>query len=124
MATRVDLFPPLLAEVFAVRAVLEDATAVSSRNKETLLAAALDVRDSNFAGPMSVAEVVLMLQRTDDLFNAVGAAFCKALVSDTHRFDLFDQLASLLLGNVRGARSWLWIREQENVIALYRRASK
>ena len=73
---------------------------------------------------MSVAEVALALQRTDDLFNAVGAVFRKALVSDTHRFDLFDQLASLLLGNVHGAWSWLWIRGQEDVIALYRRASE
>jgi len=124
MVARVDPFPPLLVEVFAVCAALEDATAVSSCDKETLLAAALEVRDSAFAGLMSVAEVALVLQRTDDLFNAVGAVFRKALVSDTHRFDLFDQLASLLLEDVRGARSWLWIRRQEDVITLYRHASE
>jgi len=124
MAARVDPFPLLLAKVFAVRAALEDATAVSSHDKETLLAAALEVRDSAFADPMSVAEVALTLQCTDDLFNAVGAAFRKALASDTHRFDLFDQLASLLLGDVRDARSWLWICGQENVIALYHHASE
>ena len=43
MAARVNPFPPLLAEVFAVRAALEDATVVSSHDKETLLAATLKV---------------------------------------------------------------------------------